>query len=38
MAATIIDGKTVAQEIRAEIGARVKTLAASGITPGLAAE
>jgi len=36
MAATIIDGKAVAQEIRAEIGAKVKALAASGITPGLA--
>ena len=36
MAATIIDGKAVAQEIRAEIGAKVKALAAAGITPGLA--
>ena len=36
MAAIIIDGKAVAQEIRAEIGARAKALTASGITPGLA--
>jgi methylenetetrahydrofolate dehydrogenase (NADP+)/methenyltetrahydrofolate cyclohydrolase len=37
VAATIIDGKAMAAEIRSEVGDRVRTLAERGITPGLAA-
>jgi methylenetetrahydrofolate dehydrogenase (NADP+) / methenyltetrahydrofolate cyclohydrolase len=36
MPATILDGTKIAQEIRAEIAAEVKTLAAAGMRPGLA--
>jgi methylenetetrahydrofolate dehydrogenase (NADP+) / methenyltetrahydrofolate cyclohydrolase len=36
MAATILDGNKIAGEIRAEVAAEVKTLAASGLRPGLA--
>jgi methylenetetrahydrofolate dehydrogenase (NADP+) / methenyltetrahydrofolate cyclohydrolase len=36
MPATILDGNKIASEIRAEVAAEVKTLAASGIRPGLA--
>jgi methylenetetrahydrofolate dehydrogenase (NADP+) / methenyltetrahydrofolate cyclohydrolase len=36
MAATILDGNKIAAEIRAEVAAEVKTLAASGLRPGLA--
>jgi len=36
MAATIIDGKEIAGQIRAEITAEVEKLAAGGITPGVA--
>ena len=36
MAATILDGTKIAAEIRAEVAAEVKTLAAAGIRPGLA--
>jgi methylenetetrahydrofolate dehydrogenase (NADP+) / methenyltetrahydrofolate cyclohydrolase len=36
MAATILDGNKIAGEIRAEVAAEVKTLAASGVRPGLA--
>jgi methylenetetrahydrofolate dehydrogenase (NADP+) / methenyltetrahydrofolate cyclohydrolase len=36
MSATILDGTKIAQEIRAEVAAEVKTLAAEGIRPGLA--
>jgi methylenetetrahydrofolate dehydrogenase (NADP+) / methenyltetrahydrofolate cyclohydrolase len=35
--AKIIDGKTIAAEVRAEVAERVKTLADRGVTPGLAA-
>ena len=35
MSAKIIDGKQVAQEMRAEIKTEVEKLAAEGITPGL---
>jgi methylenetetrahydrofolate dehydrogenase (NADP+)/methenyltetrahydrofolate cyclohydrolase len=35
MAATIIDGKAIATQIREELKAEVKVLAARGITPGL---
>ena len=37
MTATIIDGKAIASEIRAEVAERVKALSARGVTPGLAA-
>lgn len=37
MTATIIDGKAMAAEIRAEVAARVQALAGRGVTPGLAA-
>lgn len=37
MTATIIDGKALAAEIRAEVAERVRTLGERGITPGLAA-
>jgi methylenetetrahydrofolate dehydrogenase (NADP+)/methenyltetrahydrofolate cyclohydrolase len=36
MAATILDGSRMAAEIRAEVAAEVKALAASGLRPGLA--
>jgi methylenetetrahydrofolate dehydrogenase (NADP+) / methenyltetrahydrofolate cyclohydrolase len=36
MAATILDGNKMAAEIRAEVAAEVKALAASGLRPGLA--
>lgn len=36
MPATILDGTKIAQEIRAEVSAEVKSLAASGMRPGLA--
>ncbi|HCO49665.1 MAG TPA: bifunctional methylenetetrahydrofolate dehydrogenase/methenyltetrahydrofolate cyclohydrolase FolD [Spirochaetaceae bacterium] len=36
MPATIIDGKRIAQDIRAEIKSKVESLAARGLTPGLA--
>jgi methylenetetrahydrofolate dehydrogenase (NADP+)/methenyltetrahydrofolate cyclohydrolase len=36
MSATILDGTRIASEIRAEVAAEVKTLAASGLRPGLA--
>jgi methylenetetrahydrofolate dehydrogenase (NADP+)/methenyltetrahydrofolate cyclohydrolase len=36
MAANILDGNKIAAEIRAEVAAEVKTLAASGLRPGLA--
>ena len=36
MAATILDGSRMAAEIRAEVAAEVKVLAASGVRPGLA--
>src|SRR3977135_2974149 len=36
MAATILDGSRMAAEIRAEVAAGVKVLAASGVRPGLA--
>ncbi len=36
MAATILDGSKMAAEIRAEVAAEVKVLAASGVRPGLA--
>jgi len=36
MAASILDGTKIAAEIRAEVAAQVKTLAASGVRPGLA--
>lgn len=37
MTARIIDGKAIAAEIRGEVAARVRALAARGVTPGLAA-
>jgi methylenetetrahydrofolate dehydrogenase (NADP+) / methenyltetrahydrofolate cyclohydrolase len=37
VAATIIDGKAMAAEIRSEVADRVRALAGRGITPGLAA-
>ncbi len=37
MTATLIDGKAIAEQIRAEVAERVKALADRGITPGLAA-
>src|SRR6266566_916 len=36
MTARILDGSRMAAEIRAEVAAEVKTMAASGIRPGLA--
>ena len=36
MTAEIIDGKAVAAQVRAEVAADVKALAARGVTPGLA--
>src|SRR3984957_1682709 len=36
MSATILDGTRIAQEIRDEVAAEVKTLAAAGVRPGLA--
>ena len=36
MAATILDGTKIAQEIRAEVAAEVKSMAAAGVRPGLA--
>ena len=32
----ILDGKTIAARVRAEVGRRVATLAARGVVPGLA--
>ena len=37
MTARILDGKAVAAQIRAEVSERVRALAETGITPGLAA-
>src|SRR5271166_5254700 len=36
MSARILDGAQIAQEIRSEVAAKVKTLAAAGVRPGLA--
>lgn len=36
MAATILDGTKIAQDIRNEVAAEVKTMAAAGVRPGLA--
>jgi len=36
MAATILDGTRIAQEIRGEVAAEVRTMAAAGVRPGLA--
>ena len=36
MAATILDGTKIAQEIRVEVAAEVKSMAAAGVRPGLA--
>ncbi len=36
MSATILDGTRIAQEIRSEVAAEVKTMAAAGLRPGLA--
>ncbi len=36
MSATILDGTKIAQEIRSEVAAEVKTMAAAGVRPGLA--
>jgi methylenetetrahydrofolate dehydrogenase (NADP+)/methenyltetrahydrofolate cyclohydrolase len=36
MPATILDGTRIAQEIRSEVASEVKTMAASGVRPGLA--
>jgi methylenetetrahydrofolate dehydrogenase (NADP+) / methenyltetrahydrofolate cyclohydrolase len=36
MPATILDGTKIAQEIRAEVAAEAKTMAAAGVRPGLA--
>jgi methylenetetrahydrofolate dehydrogenase (NADP+)/methenyltetrahydrofolate cyclohydrolase len=36
MAATILDGKKIAEEIRSEVAAEVKNMTASGVRPGLA--
>ena len=36
MAATILDGNKIANEIRAEVAAEVKALSAAGVRPGLA--
>src|SRR2546425_7209278 len=37
MGATIIDGKRIAEEVRAELRPRIAALKARGVTPGLAA-
>ena len=37
MGATIIDGKRIAEEVRAELRPRIEALKAAGVTPGLAA-
>jgi methylenetetrahydrofolate dehydrogenase (NADP+)/methenyltetrahydrofolate cyclohydrolase len=36
MAARILDGSKIAQEIRSEVAAEVKAMAAAGLRPGLA--
>src|SRR5881397_4447554 len=36
MAATLLDGNKIANEIRAEVAAEVRTLSAAGVRPGLA--
>jgi methylenetetrahydrofolate dehydrogenase (NADP+)/methenyltetrahydrofolate cyclohydrolase len=36
MPATILDGRKIAQDIRAEVAAEVKTMTAAGVCPGLA--
>src|SRR6202161_465045 len=36
MPATVLDGTKIAQEIRSEVAAEVKTMAAAGVRPGLA--
>jgi methylenetetrahydrofolate dehydrogenase (NADP+)/methenyltetrahydrofolate cyclohydrolase len=36
MSATILDGTRIAQEIRSEVAAEVKTMSAAGVRPGLA--
>ena len=36
MSATILDGTRIAQDIRSEVAAEVKTMAAAGVRPGLA--
>src|SRR5437667_7753010 len=36
MAATILDGNKIANEIRAEVAADVKAMSAAGVRPGLA--
>src|SRR5271165_3994503 len=36
MPATILDGTRIAQEIRSEVAAEVRTMAAAGVRPGLA--
>jgi len=36
MPATVLDGTKIAQEIRSEVGAEVKAMAAAGVRPGLA--
>src|SRR5512135_2785597 len=36
MPATILDGTKIAQEIRGEVAAEVKTMASAGVRPGLA--
>ena len=37
MPATIIDGRAIADQVRRELAGRITTLAARGVTPGLAA-
>ena len=37
MAATILDGTKIANDIRGEVAAGVKTMVAAGVRPGLAA-
>src|SRR5246127_918074 len=36
MSATILDGSKIAQDIRSEVAAEVKTMVAAGVRPGLA--
>ena len=36
MSARIIDGRAIAQEVRAEVARRARSLARRGVTPGLA--
>src|SRR5947207_8065717 len=36
MAATLLDGNKIANEIRAEVAAEVRTMSAAGVRPGLA--